>query len=138
MPETTIIKIPRVSNTYSQASESSKTIHIRLFDSDFSLLIFQLNLGSRCFSLKRNHVIFFIKFIIVKYPSLICPLRPQKWQIGTNFLPFEPKLLIVLLFVATLVVFVTGGIDVATFVGSDPLTNTVLDPDVSPKKPSPF
>ena len=37
MPGTTTIKIPRVRSTCSQVSESSKTIHIRLFDPNFSV-----------------------------------------------------------------------------------------------------
>ena len=53
-----------------------------------------------------------------------------------NFLPFEPKLLIVLRFVVTLIFI--DSTNVATFCESDPLTNTVLDPDVSPTKPSPL
>ena len=53
-----------------------------------------------------------------------------------NFLPFEPKLLTVLRFVATLVF--TYGTDATTFSESDPLTNRVFDPNISPTKPSPL
>ena len=53
-----------------------------------------------------------------------------------NFLPFDPKLLIVLRFVATLIF--TYGTNIATFCESDSLTNIVLDPNVPPTKLSPI